>query len=86
MFSYTYILSKKHSRSLLNFFLIGNPTLNCVNSTSLEKSKPSLLTQILSKSLAALLMYFISFQNTLISIGFISKGAVFVGPICSRIF
>ena len=30
MFSYTYILSKKHSRSLLNFFLIGNPTLNCV--------------------------------------------------------
>ena len=31
MFSYTYILSKNHSRSLLNFFLIGNPTLNCVD-------------------------------------------------------
>ena len=30
MFFYRYILSKKHSRSLLNFFLIGNPTLNCV--------------------------------------------------------
>ena len=28
-------------------------------------------------------MYFISVQNTLISIGLISKGAVFVGPICT---
>ena len=28
-------------------------------------------------------MYFISVQSTLISIGFISKGAVFVGPICT---
>ena len=27
-------------------------------------------------------MYFIPVQSTLISIGFISKGAVFVGPIC----
>ena len=52
------------------------------HSTSLERSKPPLLTQTLFKSLAALLMYFISFQSTLISIGFISKGAVFVGPIC----
>ena len=52
------------------------------HSTSLERSKPPLLIQTLSKSLAALLMYFISFQSTLISIGFISKGAVFVGPIC----
>ena len=52
------------------------------HSTSLERSKPPLLTQTLSKSLAALLMYFISVQSTLISIGFISKGAVFVGPIC----
>ena len=51
------------------------------HSTSLERSKPPLLTQTLSKSLAALLMYFISVQSTLISIGFISKGAVFVGPI-----
>ena len=53
------------------------------HSTSLERSKPPLLTQFLSKSLAALLVYFISVQSTLISIGFISKGAVFVGPICS---
>ena len=52
------------------------------HSTSLERSKPPLLTQTLSKSLAALLMHFISLQSTLISIGFISKGAVFVGPIC----
>ena len=52
------------------------------HSTSLERSKPPLLTQTLSKSLAALLVYFISVQSTLISIGFISKGAVFVGPIC----
>ena len=52
------------------------------HSTSLERSKPLLLTQALSKSLEALLMYFISVQSTLISIGFISKGAVFVGPIC----
>ena len=52
------------------------------HSTSLERSKPPLLTQILFKSLAALLVYFISVQSTLISIGFISKGAVFVGPIC----
>ena len=53
------------------------------HSTSLERSKPPLLTQTLSKSLAALLVYFISVQSTLISIGFISKGAVFVGPICT---
>ena len=52
------------------------------HSTSLERSKPPLLTQTLSKSLTALLVYFISVQSTLISIGFISKGAVFVGPIC----
>ena len=55
------------------------------HSTSLERSKPPLLTQTLSKSLAALLVYFISVQSTLISIGFISKGAVFVGPICMYI-
>ena len=54
------------------------------HSTSLERSKPLLLTQTLSQSLAALLVYFISIQSTLISIGFISKGAVFVGPICSN--
>ena len=30
-------------------------------------------------------MYFISVQSTLISIGLISKGAVFVGPICTYI-
>ena len=54
------------------------------HSTSLERSKPPLLTQTLSKSLAALLVYFISVQSTLISIGFISKGAVFVRPICNR--
>ena len=36
----------------------------------------------LIKSLEALLMYFIFGQSTLISIVFISKGAVFVGPIC----
>ena len=52
------------------------------HSTSLERSKVPLLTQTLSKSLAALLVYLISVQSTLISIGFISKGAVFVGPIC----
>ena len=54
-----------------------------IHSTSLERSKPLLLTQALSKSLEALLMYFISIQSTLISIVFISKGAVFVGPICT---
>ena len=52
------------------------------HSTSLERSKPPLLTQILSKSLRVFFMYFNSIQSTLISIGFISKGAVFVGPIC----
>ena len=31
-------------------------------------------------------MHFISVQSTLISIGLISKGAVFVGPICSCAF
>ena len=34
MLSYICILSKNHSRSLLNFFLIGTPTLNrvtCIN-------------------------------------------------------
>ena len=54
------------------------------HSTSLERSKPPLLTQILFKSLKAFFMYFISVQSTLISIGFISKGAVFVGPICIK--
>ena len=39
------------------------------HSTSLERSKPPLLTQTLSKSLGALLVYFISVQSTLISIG-----------------
>ena len=53
------------------------------HSTSLKRSKPPFLTQALSKSLEALLMYFISIQSTLISIVFISKGAVFVGPICT---
>ena len=53
------------------------------HSTSLERSKPPLLTQALFKSLEALLMYFISIQSTLISIVFISKGAVFVGPLCT---
>ena len=38
------------------------------HSTSLKRSKPRLLTQTLSKSLAALLMYFFSVQSTLISI------------------
>ena len=52
------------------------------HSTSVERSKPHLLTQALFKSLEALLMYFISVQIILISIGSISKGAVFVGPIC----
>ena len=52
------------------------------HSTSFKRSKPPLLTQALSKSLEALLMYLISIQSTLISIGFISKGAIFVGPIC----
>ena len=56
------------------------PTKN--HSSSLERSKTPLLTQTLSKSLAALLVYFISIQSTLISIGLISKGAVFVGPNC----
>ena len=41
------------------------------HSTSLERSKPPLLTQALSKSLEALLMYFISIQSDLISIVFI---------------
>ena len=39
------------------------------HSTSLERSKPPLLTQILSKSLVALLTHFISIQSDLISIG-----------------
>ena len=44
------------------------PTETC--STSLERSKPPLLTQFLSKSLAGLLIYFISIQSDLISIVF----------------
>ena len=40
------------------------------HSTSLERSKPPLLTQSLSKSLAGLLIYFISIQSDLISIVF----------------
>ena len=55
-------------------------------STSIKRSKPPLLTQALFKSLEALLMYFISIQSTLISIVFISKGAVFVGPLCRHVF
>ena len=39
------------------------------HSTSLERSKPLLLTQFLFKSLAVLLKYFISVQSDLISIG-----------------
>ena len=38
------------------------------HSTSLERSKPPLLTQALSKSLESLLMYFMSVQKTLITI------------------
>ena len=38
------------------------------HSTSLERSKPLLLTQSLFKSLEALLMYLISVHNSLISI------------------
>ena len=41
------------------------------HSTSLERSKPPLLTQSLFKSLAVLLMYFISIHSDLISIEFI---------------
>ena len=41
------------------------------HSTSLERSKPSLLTQSLFKSLKALLMYFIFVESNLISIGVI---------------
>ena len=40
MLSYICILSKNHSRSLLNFFLIGTPTLNhvdCKTYTYLQK-------------------------------------------------
>ena len=39
-----------------------------IHSTSLERSKPYLTTQTLYKSLAAILWYFISIQNTHISI------------------
>ena len=52
------------------------------HSTSLERSKPPLLIQSLSKILAALLWCFVTIQSTLISIVLISRGAVFVGPIC----
>ena len=52
------------------------------HSTSFKRSKPPLLTQVLSKRLEALLRYFISIQSDLISIVFINKGAVFVGPLC----
>ena len=38
------------------------------HSTSLERSKPPLLTQSLFKSLEALLTYFVFFHTTLISI------------------
>ena len=37
MLSYICILSKNHSRSLLNFFLIGTPTLNRVHSDDKNK-------------------------------------------------
>ena len=55
------------------------------HSTSFKRSKPPLLTQALSKSLVALLMYFVSIQSTLISIVFDNEGAVFVGPICTYV-
>ena len=51
--------------------MAGSSAVLCptkTQSTSLERSKPPLLTQTLFKSLAALLMYFIPVQNTLISI------------------
>ena len=47
------------------------------HSTSLERSKPPLLTQTLSKSLAALLSYLISVQINLISILLIKQGCRF---------
>jgi len=43
-----------------------------IHSTSLERSKPSLLTQYMFKSVAALLRYFISIQSELILIVFIN--------------
>ena len=52
------------------------------HSTSLERSKPPVLTQFLFKHLAVLLMYFISVQIILISLVLFSKCAVFVRPIC----
>ena len=52
------------------------------HSTSLQRSKPPQLIQSLSKILAALLWCFVTIQSTLISIVLISRGAVFVGPIC----
>ena len=52
------------------------------HNTSLKRSKPPLLTQSMCKSLEAFLLYLTSVQITLISSGLISKGAVFVGPIC----
>ena len=55
------------------------------HNTSLERSKPCLLIQSLFKSLAALLLCFVTIQNTLISIVLIIRGAVFVGPICMMI-
>ena len=51
-------------------------------STSLERSKPLLLTYFLFKSLAALLRYFISSQSTLISKVQFSKGVVFIAHSC----
>ena len=50
------------------------------HSTSLERSKLFLLTQLLFKSLEPHLKYFISVQSTLI---LSSKGAIFVGPNCT---
>ena len=43
------------------------------------------MTQSLFKSLAALLWYFVSFQNPLFWIVLISKDAVFVGSICTSL-
>ena len=52
------------------------------HSTSLERSKPLLLTKSVSKTLAALLMYFISVQSDLISIVFIKQGCqYFLAPV-----
>ena len=50
------------------------------HSTSLERSKPPLLTQTLFKSLAVLLMYFVSIQSDLISIVFQARDIIYGHP------